>query len=143
MRQESDVQDRMAEKAKRDRSNKRLGLIVFIVMIVAYFLIPDQNETTSAPQEQIAAIELPAYRILHEEKLADIKLSLDMELAKPVDEATLRALGEKVYKDNKGSSYKNVFIMWYLPHYKVGAGAWGITNFTGTTPQVSIMALQG
>lgn len=89
------------------------------------------------------AADLPGYQEQVVDQMPGLKLSIDCILAEPVDEATLRALGEKVYKDNKGSNYKNVFIMWYLPHYKVGAGAWGITNFTGPTPQVRIMALQG
>lgn len=85
----------------------------------------------------------PAYQARIASQTPGQKLSIDCVLNAPVDEATLRTLGERVYKDHRGSSYKNVFIMWYLPQYKIGAGVWGITNFIGSTPQVRIMALQG
>lgn len=86
---------------------------------------------------------LPKYQLSVVQDIKGQKLSLDCTLAEPVDEATLRALGEKAYAENNGKKYQNVFIMWYLPHYQKGAGAWGITNFSGKNITVRIMALQG
>lgn len=91
------------------------------------------------------AQDLPSYEAVITDQVPNNKLSLDCTITEPVDKDKLRALAEKVYADHNGKSYKNVFIMWYLPHYEKGAGAWGITNFTGggSVPDVSIMALQG
>lgn len=91
----------------------------------------------------LAAEAVPAFDVQSVRKVPGMKLSLDCVLAEPVDEATLRALGQKAYDLHKGKSYKSVFIMWYLPKYTIGAGAWGITNCVNGGWDVRVVALQG
>ena len=91
----------------------------------------------------LRAQNLPAYEAVVADEISGQKLSLDCVIAAPVDEATLQALAQKVYDDYQGDNYKNVFIMWYLPNYEIGVGAWGLSNFQNGDWDVRIMALQG
>lgn len=88
------------------------------------------------------AADLPAYQVKVTSKMGTMKMAIDGFLQAPVDEATLKAVAEKAYRENGGPSFERVFIMWYLPHYKVGAGAWATTNVAGGTMDVKILRLQ-
>ncbi|MDL2316485.1 hypothetical protein LJC59_05325 [Desulfovibrio sp. OttesenSCG-928-A18] len=86
--------------------------------------------------------ELPAYRVEIEDAIPGNKLSLECVLAEAVSLETLRALGERVYADYKGPAYKKVYIIWYIPGYRKGAGAWGVTHRVDGKWEVGISALQ-
>ncbi|WP_300858109.1 hypothetical protein [uncultured Desulfovibrio sp.] len=86
---------------------------------------------------------LPADKATVVSKVPGMKLSIDCVLQAPVDEAMLATLGRKVFEENGGNGFQNVFIMWYPPHHKIGNGAWGTTNFENGKPTVRILQLQG
>lgn len=105
---------------------------IFCAMLVAlFFAIP------------ICAGDLPDYTVTVDSEIPSMKLSLDCVIQKPVDKEVLKELAADVYKKYKGKKYKNVFIMWYLPNYKIGNGAWATTNYMDGNFLVNIMALQG
>lgn len=95
---------------------------------------------TEAPKP--AAV--PHYVAKIESDMPSIKLSLDCTIDAPVDTATLEKLARELFAKHKGKKYERVFMMWYLPHYKPGSGAWAVSNFeNGKLTEVKIMALQG
>lgn len=89
------------------------------------------------------AAAVPGYTAKVVGKMGTMKLSIDCVIQQKVDSDTLKTLGEKVYNEHDGKGFERVFINWYLPHYKIGAGAWGITNFENGKISVQILSLQG
>lgn len=87
--------------------------------------------------------EVPEYEAKIDSQIPGIKLSIDCVIQAPVSKEVLQKLAADVYKKFKGKKYKNVFIMWYLPHYKINNGAWGTTNYIDGNLTTSILALQG
>ena len=85
---------------------------------------------------------LPEYQVRVTDRRPGMKLALDGVIAQAIDEATLKALGEKVYRESGGKDYKNVFINWVLPHYGQGEGVWAVTNFTEGGAEVKILAMK-
>lgn len=88
------------------------------------------------------AADLPGYDAKIAGKIPGMKLSIDCVIQQPVEEPVLKELAEKVYNENGGKDFKNVFIMWYLPHYKIGSGAWATTNFNDGKMNMSVLKLQ-
>ena len=88
------------------------------------------------------ADEVPSYNCKVANKINNMKLSLDCVISNKVEKNELIKLGNEVYNNNNGKNYKNVFIMWYLPYYKIGSGAWGTTNFVNGNLECSILSLQ-
>ncbi len=86
---------------------------------------------------------LPDFKLTQTHTIPGIKISFDCILSNPVSRPMLKRLYEKIAKDYNTASYKRVFIMWYLPHYKIGAGAWGTTNSEDGKVEVRILKLQG
>ena len=132
----------------KNKTKQKAILSYFGIAIVCMALTGLTARNTGAdsvvgtPEAAVAA-ELPSHTSKITANVKGMKLSIDCVLSEGVDAATLEALGKKVYEENNGASYENVFIMWYLPHYKIGAGAWGTTNFQNGKINVRILRLQG
>ena len=87
---------------------------------------------------------VPHYLAKVASDMPGIKLSLDCTIDAPVDEAALEKLARDLFAKHKGKTYERVFMMWYLPHYKPGSGAWAVSNFEkGKLTELRIYALQG
>ena len=89
-----------------------------------------------------ATAPLPKFDVKQQHTIPGIKISFDCFLEKPVSRTMLQRLYEKMRQDYGTDAYENVFIMWYLPHYKVGAGAWATTNCQKGKADISIRAMQ-
>ena len=92
------------------------------------------------PTDAIAP--LPKFSVKQQHTIPGIKISFDCFLEKPVSHTMLARLYEKMRQDYNTDAYENVFIMWYLPHYKVGGGAWGVTNCQNGKTNIRIIAMQ-
>jgi len=86
---------------------------------------------------------LPEFKLNQTSSIPGIKISFDCILQNPVSKPMLKRLYDKISQDYGADSYKRVFIMWYLPHYKIGAGAWATTNSVDGKVEVRILKLQG
>lgn len=105
--------------------------ILWVMLFTLFFVMP------------VCAGDLPDYTATVDSEIPGMKLSLDCVIQQPVEKEELKKLADEVYTKYKGKSYKNVFIMWYLPSYKIGNGAWATTNYMDGNFIISIMALQG
>jgi len=68
------------------------------------------------------------YSIISEHKVPNIKRSLEVRLNKKVSSHILEAIAHELKQSDK-NTYKNTFILYYLPDMKIGAGAWASTHF--------------
>lgn len=103
---------------------------------------PAKIETQKAEAPKPAPV--PHYVAKVESDMPGIKLSLDCTIDAPVDKAVLEKLAHEIFAKHKGKKYERVFVMWYLPHYKHGSGAWAVSNFErGKLTELRILALQG
>lgn len=69
------------------------------------------------------------YRVSGAEYYGKEKLSLDIRVSRKLSKAELMSAARAIYKSANGVKYKFVFITYYLPGMKVGAGAWATTHF--------------
>lgn len=88
---------------------------------------PEQNAESakvSAKAEGRAA-GLPGYSFRIAENRAGELLAIDCVLAAPVEEPVLRQLALKVFAANKGGTYKETRIRWFLEGGAKGGEPWG------------------
>ena len=102
----------------------------------------DIIEKQSTKQDMEKEAKLPKYTIKQDHTIPKIKISFECMLDKPVDESTLIKLFDDIAKKYHTADYQNCFIIWMLPHYKPGHGAWATTHRTGRDFKVSILASQ-
>ncbi len=104
---------------------------------------PERQQKIEAPKQRVAPQitksaspapvdnRLPAgvrYKIIQEDKLHNIKRSLDIRLNKKVSEETLKKIALHL-KASDSVAYERTFITYYLDDMKVGSGAWATTHF--------------
>ena len=71
------------------------------------------------------------YTVISEVKNDSInKVNVDIQLNKKVTEEVLGLIGEKLKAELKLENYSKIWMFYYLPDMKVGAGAWATTHFT-------------
>lgn len=85
---------------------------------------------------------VPDYQARVAGVVPDTRLSIDCIIEQPVTREVLEQLAAEVYKTYNGQNFQNVFMMWYLPSYKIGSGAWATTNYNAGKLTVSIPKLQ-
>ncbi len=68
------------------------------------------------------------YTVINEEKIPEMKRSVDVRLNRKVSKEVLEALGNKI-KNQDSSNYERTFVGYYLPGMKVNAGYWATTHF--------------
>lgn len=88
------------------------------------WMLSKRAKNSSAP-----ATAAPSFEILDQQKMGTIKMTMVMVIPQPVDKETLTAMAKQLYADYNGKKYEKVFMEWYLPGMKRGAGAWAVTNF--------------
>lgn len=90
-----------------------------------------------APQKVERAIPAPAndpipagvkYEIINEDKLHNVKRSMDIRLNRKVSEEILRRIAQRL-KASDSTSYERTFIAYYLEGMIVDNGAWATTHF--------------
>lgn len=67
--------------------------------------------------------------ILTDKKVYNLKRTVEIRLDRRISHQQLEALAHKI-KALDSISYNRLFILYYLPHQKLGAGAWATTHFT-------------
>ena len=108
------------DPAKRRKGNIICAVVTLFFCAVLYFqMTGEKEEALPEPEVHIASV------------IQGKKLSLDCILPGEIDAATLEKIAKKTYTSKAGSSFDNVFIMWYLPGEKIGAGAWATSNKHG------------
>lgn len=81
------------------------------------------------PAAEVTASLAPAYSILQDETNPALsKANVDVRLPQKVDEPALRRIAQAIQATHRG--YAKIWIAYYLPGMKPGAGAWATANFT-------------
>ncbi len=127
----------------------KIRKIIFVLTLCSAFAVtcssekPEPQRRAAAPQQAVVSPKaktvspaptdnyIPAgvkYEIIQEDKLHNIKRSLDIRLNKKVTEATLRKIA-LLLKASDPVTYERTFILFYLDDMKVGSGAWATTHF--------------
>ena len=75
------------------------------------------------------ANEQPQYEVLNAEVHSGEKVSIEIMVSRPLTREEISTIARTIYKIFRGSLYKRVFIDWYLPGMKTGAGVWATTHF--------------
>ena len=120
------------EERKKGRITQVILTVICCAMLYFAFGGSKDEEALPEPEVHIASV------------IQGKKLALDCILPGEIDAATLEKVAKKTYGKNAGSSFDNVFIMWYLPGEKIGAGAWATSNKHGrdNALETKIMRLQ-
>ena len=107
--------------------------LIFALSFIAYLIDPQATEAKRAENTPATAASpaLPEVKVTIGDVIPGMKFSADCLIQKQVDAETLEKMAAKVYTDNKADQYENVFVLWWLPHYTKGAGAWASTNRNG------------
>lgn len=98
---------------------RTLFKIALALLVAGLFTFVPVTSSTAAP----------SFEILDQQKMGTIKMTMVMVIPQPVDKETLTAMAKQLYADYNGKKYEKVFMEWYLPGMKRGAGAWAVTNF--------------
>ncbi|WP_339719691.1 hypothetical protein [Marinomonas primoryensis] len=81
-----------------------------------------------AGQVHAETVEGATYSIISDNEFRDVKRSIDVRLDGKVSVEVLRTIARK-FKNMERKKYERIFISYYLPNMKVGAGAWATTHF--------------
>lgn len=134
-------EDNQKNKAAEDAKNLKVGkigcLVIVVILGIGMFMAQGNKDTTAPPPQQTQAetqtgapaTAPPSFEILDQQKMGTIKMTMAMVIPQPVDKETLTAMAKQLYADYNGKKYEKVFMEWYLPGMKRGAGAWAVTNF--------------
>lgn len=99
-----------------------------------------QSQRESVSQQNILPLKEEAdYTVAAMQKMPPHKMSMTIDIFKPVNADVLRATAEDLYNGYNGKRYERVFMLWYLPDMEKGAGAWASTNFE---PGLSVRILR-
>ncbi len=96
--------------------------IIIMVSFLICFISCGTKETQDAVSNEIK------YTIINEEKIENIKTSIDVRLESEVNKETITRIANKLRKDGR-RNYQRVFINYYLPGMEVGSGAWALSHF--------------
>lgn len=100
-------------------------VFLFLIISTVSFLI----SCTSIPSDV-------KYTVINEVKNDTLnKVNVDIQLNKKVNEGILGLIAEKLKAELKLENYSKIWMFYYLPDMKVGAGAWATTHFT---PKIEI-----
>jgi len=83
--------------------------------------------------------ELVKYKIINQEKLSDIKFSMDIRLTQKTTKHQLRKIALDI-KSRLKKNYDRIFIVYYLPEMQIENGGWASSHFDPTL-DVQIMGL--
>ena len=98
------------------------------------FLIGFFSCGTKETQDAISSekLKIPSneiqYTIINEEKMGNIKTSIDVRLESEVNKETIIKIANELRKDGR-RNYQRVFINYYLPGMEVGSGAWALSHY--------------
>jgi len=115
--------------------------IIIMVSFLICFISCGTKETQDAVSSE--KLKIPSneiqYTIINEEKMGNIKTSLDVRLESEVNKEIITKIANELRKDGR-RNYQRVFINYYLPGMEVGNGAWALSHFNPNL-EVQIMGL--
>ena len=86
--------------------------------------------------QQLNAVEISDINLLNAEELPGKKFSVDVMVRKRMSKSELQSaaraldfLISAIQRRHGDRRYPRIFITWYLPGMKIGAGAWATTHF--------------
>ena len=104
--------------------------IIIMVSFLICFISCGTKETQDAVSSE--KLKIPSneiqYTIINEEKMENIKTSLDVRLESEVNKETITKIANELRKDGR-RNYQRVFINYYLPGMEVGKGGWALSHF--------------
>jgi len=109
-------------------------LIAMLTLVAVLFLVA----TPASEKLKISSNEIQ-YKIINEEKMGNIKISLDIRLESEVNKETIIKIANELRKDGR-KNYQRLFINYYLPGMEVGKGAWALSHFNPNL-EVQILGL--
>lgn len=108
---------------QKEEDFMRSKVSIVVVVSLLFCLIScgtDRNQKAVGEEKQ--------YSIIKEEKMGNIKSTIDIRLKSDVDKEALTKIANKLKKDGR-SNYQRIFINYYLPEMEVGEGAWATSHF--------------
>lgn len=113
--------------------------MIIMASFLTCFICCGTKETQDAVSSE--KLKIPSneiqYTIINEEKMGNIKTSIDIRLESEVNKETITNIANELRKDGR-RNYHRVFINYYLPGMEVGNGAWALSHFNPTL-EVQIM----
>ncbi|MGB7060741.1 MAG: hypothetical protein WBF13_00125 [Candidatus Zixiibacteriota bacterium] len=107
--------------------NQLLKLICFSTLLTLA-LVACNNGSREQRQSKEAIPKDVTYSIIDTKVVPGVKRSLDVRLNRKVTEDVLRSIALQL-KSQDPKEYERIFITYYLPDMKLGAGAWATTHF--------------
>ena len=116
-------------------------LTITCLSLATFLLLPSCQDAPASSGSSCEDLgETSDFTILRDQTSAELgKYSIDLQVSAPITEQQLRTNAEIIKCENPG--YERYFITYWLPDYKLDAGAWAITHFNPTL-EVQILALQ-
>lgn len=115
--------------------------IIIMVSFLICFISCGTKETQDAVRSE--KLRIPSnetqYTIINEEKMENIKTSIDVRLESEVNKETITKIANELRKDGR-RNYQRVFINYYLPGMEVGNGTWALSHFNPNL-EVQILGL--
>ena len=110
---------------------RNLLVILLVVILGIQLVLADNSGSNNKTTEDLT------YRIIQENKIPDIKRSVDIRINCRVSKDKLREIALTIKAKDK-SQYERTFICYYLPNMIVDEGAWATTHFN---PELEVKIL--
>ena len=110
---------------------RNLIVILIVFSLVIQVVVADNSESNNKTPEDVT------YNIIKENKIPNIKRSVDIRINRRASEDELREIALTI-KARVKSQYERTFICYYLPEMIVDKGAWATTHFN---PELEVRIL--
>jgi hypothetical protein len=110
---------------------RNLLVILLVVILGIQLVLADNSGSNNKTTEDLT------YRIIKENKIPDIKRSVDIRINCRVSKDKLHEIALTIKAKDK-SQYERTFICYYLPNMIVDEGAWATTHFN---PELEVKIL--
>lgn len=110
---------------------RNLSVILLVVILGIQLVLADNSESNNKTNEDLT------YRIIQENKIPNIKRSVDIRINCRVSKDKLREIALTIKAKDK-SRYERTFICYFLPDMIVDKGAWATTHFN---PELEVRIL--
>ncbi|MCK4694738.1 MAG: hypothetical protein KAT74_03200 [Candidatus Cloacimonetes bacterium] len=110
---------------------RNLLVILIVFNLGIQVVVADNSESNNKTLEDVT------YNIIQENKIPDIKRSVDIRINRRVSKDELREIALTIKAKDK-SGYDRTFICYYLPDMIIDEGAWATTHFN---PELEVKIL--
>lgn len=105
------------------------------------FVPPEKGASEVEENRDKKSTHLPGYTFRIAENRTGELLVIDCTLATPVDEAVLEQLALKVYVANKGGTYNDLRIQWFIEGAQKNTPPWAVTSCIQGNWSIKISAI--